>query len=66
VSVAASVCNRGELTPQQVSVQKLVNLADITLASWPRDECPLCREGVPINTHYAHGADFVTAGGDWP
>ncbi|HEY2770171.1 MAG TPA: phosphoribosyltransferase family protein [Solirubrobacteraceae bacterium] len=66
VSVAASVCNRGELTPEQVSVQKLVNLTDITLASWPREECPLCRDGVPVNTQYAHGADYVEASGDWP
>jgi orotate phosphoribosyltransferase len=66
VTVAASVCNRGELTPQQVTVEKLVNLTDITLDSWPRADCPLCREGVPINTQYAHGADYLAAGGDWP
>jgi orotate phosphoribosyltransferase len=66
VDVAASVCNRGELTPAQVHVEKLVNLTDITLDSWPREDCPLCRDGVPINTRYAHGADFVAAGGEWP
>jgi orotate phosphoribosyltransferase len=40
VRVAASVCNRGELTPEQVKVEKLVNLTDITLESWPRGDWP--------------------------
>jgi orotate phosphoribosyltransferase len=66
VAVAASVCNRGELTAKQLRVEQLVNLADIRLDSWPREQCPLCRRGVPINTAYAHGADFVNAGGNWP
>ena len=36
------------------------------LDSWPREQCPLCREGKPVNTAYAHGSDFVAAGGNWP
>jgi orotate phosphoribosyltransferase len=66
VTVAASVCNRGALTADRLGVQRLVCLADIRLDSWPREQCPLCRAGVPVNTAYAHGADFVRAGGDWP
>jgi orotate phosphoribosyltransferase len=66
VTTAASVCNRGALAPQQIGVERLIDLTDIELDSWPREQCPLCREGVPINTTYAHGADFVAADGDWP
>jgi orotate phosphoribosyltransferase len=66
VEIAASVCNRGALAPERVGVERLLDLTDIKLDSWPREQCPLCREGVPINTAYAHGADFVAAGGNWP
>jgi orotate phosphoribosyltransferase len=66
VTVAASVCNRGALTPAQIDVERLIELTDIRLDSWPREQCPLCREGKPVNTAYAHGGDFVAAGGDWP
>ncbi|HEX3910672.1 MAG TPA: phosphoribosyltransferase family protein [Solirubrobacteraceae bacterium] len=66
VTTAATVCNRGALAPEQIEVTRLLSLADIELDSWPRNECPLCREGVPVNTAYAHGADFLAAGGDWP
>ncbi|HUA73195.1 MAG TPA: phosphoribosyltransferase family protein [Solirubrobacteraceae bacterium] len=66
VRVAATVCNRNALAPEQIGVQRLIGLADIKLDSWPREQCPLCRDGVPVNTAYAHGADFLAAGGDWP
>ena len=66
VEVAASVCNRGALAPQRVGVARLLDLTDIKLDSWPREQCPLCRGGVPVNTAYAHGSDFVAADGNWP
>lgn len=31
------------------------------IPSWPAADCRLCREGVPVNTQYAHGADFLAA-----
>jgi orotate phosphoribosyltransferase len=66
VTVAAAVCNRGSLTPEQLHVEELISLAEIRLQSWPAQDCPLCRSRIPINTHYAHGADYVAAGGNWP
>jgi orotate phosphoribosyltransferase len=66
VTIAASVCNRGGLTPAQVGVDRLVNLTDIRLDSWPAEECPLCRDGIPINAAFAHGADYLAADGRWP
>jgi orotate phosphoribosyltransferase len=66
VTTAASVCNRGALAPERIGVERLIDLTDIELDSWPREQCPLCRDGVPVNVAYAHGADFVAAGGVWP
>jgi orotate phosphoribosyltransferase len=66
VSIAAAVCNRGSLTAADIGVKMLTELATITLDSWPKEECPLCRDGIPVNTAYAHGADYVAAGGMWP
>jgi orotate phosphoribosyltransferase len=66
VPVAAAVCNRGALTADQLGVDELISLADIRLGSWPPKDCPLCRSGIPVNTHYAHGSDYVSAGGNWP
>jgi orotate phosphoribosyltransferase len=66
VETAASVCNRGALAPERIDVERLIDLTDIELDSWPRDQCPLCRDGIPVNTAYAHGADFIAAGGNWP
>ena len=66
VDIAASVCNRGALAPERIGVTRLIDLTDIELDSWAREQCPLCREGMPVNTAYAHGADFVAAGGNWP
>jgi orotate phosphoribosyltransferase len=66
VETASAVCNRGALTPGQVGVAELFSLTEITLDSWPREDCRLCAQGVPVNTAYAHGADYVRAGGDWP
>jgi orotate phosphoribosyltransferase len=66
VTIAATVCNRGALAAAKIGVERLVDLTDIKLDSWPREHCPLCRAGKPINTAYAHGGDFVAAGGNWP
>ncbi len=66
VSLAACVCNRGALAPEEVCVERLIALADIRLESWPSEQCPLCRAGVPVNTAYAHGAEYLDSGGNWP
>ena len=66
VREAAAIVNRGALQARQIGVDELVAITDIRLDSWPPQECPLCAQGVPVNTHYAHGADFVAAGGHWP
>ena len=38
-------------------------LTEVLVPSWPAADCPLCRDGVPVNTQYAHGADFLAQQG---
>jgi orotate phosphoribosyltransferase len=66
VREAAAIVNRGALEAAAIGVDELIAITDIRLESWPREACPLCAQGVPVNTRYAHGADFVVAGGNWP
>lgn len=37
----------------------LVILLQVELASWPEEDCPLCKEGAPINTGHGHGREFL-------
>ena len=34
-------------------------LVDVKLDSWAEEECPLCAEGVPINTEVGKGREFL-------
>lgn len=59
-----AICNRGGVKPRDVGdVPELFALCNIQLDSWPEDECPLCREGVPINTEVGKGREFLAQKG---
>jgi orotate phosphoribosyltransferase len=62
VTVAA-LCTRGNAAPGDVGSDDFVYLAEIEIPSWPAAECDLCKRSVPVNTRYAHGADFLAAQG---
>lgn len=54
------LCNRGGITAEDVAdPPKLFSLVDIELDSWDEAECPLCAQGVPINTEVGKGKDFL-------
>ena len=36
-----------------------VSLVEKQFPAVPEEECPLCREGVPVNTEVGHGAEFL-------
>ena len=58
------LCNRGRITPQDVGgVPKLFALMNVKLDSWPEANCPLCIQGVPINTDVGKGRDFLSRKG---
>lgn len=61
VATAAALCSRGNASADDVGCTEFVYLTEVTIPSWPAQSCELCRRGVPVNTEYAHGADFVEA-----
>lgn len=54
VAVAA-LCNRGGISAQQIGAPVLYSLAEISLDSWPAENCPLCEKGIPINQSVGKG-----------
>jgi orotate phosphoribosyltransferase len=55
------LCNRGEITVENVAnPPKLFALVNIKLDAWDEGECPLCAQGVPINTDVGKGREYLT------
>lgn len=61
VVALAALCTRGNATAEDLDGHEFVYLTEIEIPSWPSCDCELCRGGVPINTHHAHGADYLAA-----
>lgn len=61
VVVVGALCTRGNSAPEALGCDRLACLCEISIPSWPAAGCRLCEEGIPVNTQYAHGADFVAA-----
>lgn len=60
VVAAAALVTRGNVDAAQLGVEKFLYLLEYKIPAWPAASCKLCQEGVPINTHYAHGQEFVS------
>ena len=54
---AGSIVNRG-LGPRALAVPTR-SLLNLELPAWPEGECPLCRQGIPLDTP---GSRYGTAG----
>jgi len=52
------LCNRGGLTEKDLGVPFFA-LTNISLEAWPEEECPLCKEGAPINTEVGKGREYL-------
>ena len=59
VVVAAALVNRGAVTAADVGAPVLLALLDVALDAWDADACPLCRDGVPVNTDVGKGREFL-------
>lgn len=60
VVVACALVNRGNITAEMLgNISRLEALVDIQLDSWLESECPLCKEGKPINPTVGKGKDFL-------
>lgn len=61
VVAAAALVDRGNVDAASLGVKHYLYLLEHDIPSWPAEGCPLCNSGVPINTRYAHGQDFLDA-----
>jgi orotate phosphoribosyltransferase len=59
VVAAACLVHRGNVDAAGIGVPEYTYLLEYDIPNWPAAECPLCKQGVPVNTQYAHGQDFV-------
>jgi orotate phosphoribosyltransferase len=58
----AALCNRGGVTAESIGIPSdtpLFSLLDVTLDMWEEADCPLCRDGVPINTNVGKGREYL-------
>ncbi|MCC6643322.1 orotate phosphoribosyltransferase [Candidatus Peregrinibacteria bacterium] len=63
VVAVAALCNRGGVTTEGLEVPHLISLLDIYLRDWTEQDCPLCREGVPVSVSLGKGRDFLARQG---
>jgi orotate phosphoribosyltransferase len=63
VVAAAALVNRGRVTAADVETPALTALLDVDLDAWDAASCPLCRDGVPVNTDVGKGREFLAARG---
>lgn len=54
-----AICNRGGVTAEQLDVPFVEAVVEVSMETFEEDACPLCAQGVPINTTVGHGADFL-------
>lgn len=55
----AAVCNRGNIGHIDLGVEMLFSLINVQLQAFDEDKCPLCAQGVPINTAVGKGKAFL-------
>ncbi len=61
VVAVATLCNRGGVTATELDVPALVALLELSLDSWEAADCPLCRDGVPVNTDVGKGRELLAS-----
>jgi orotate phosphoribosyltransferase len=56
---AACLVSRGNVGAAGLGVERFDCLLEYRIPAWPESACALCRAGVPVNTRYAHGGEYV-------
>jgi len=59
VGDAAVLWNRGGKTADDLGLDCLVSLVDKKIDSWTEEDCPLCKQGMPVNTKVGKGKEFL-------
>lgn len=61
VVAAGAFVDRGNVDASNLGVTEYVYLMEYDIPDWSAADCPLCKAGIPVNTRYAHGQDFLDA-----
>jgi orotate phosphoribosyltransferase len=61
VLAIAALVDRGNTDATDLGVPDYIHLLEYKIPNWPAAECPLCQQQVPVNTHHAHGQDYLDA-----
>lgn len=61
VVAVAALCNRGGVAADDLDVPAVLSLVDVALDSWDAAACPLCRDGIPVNTDVGKGREFLAS-----
>lgn len=62
VTGLGALCNRGGVTAEHLGDPPVFkSLVTVSAESWPESECPLCRDGIPVNTELGHGRNFLVS-----
>lgn len=48
------IVNRGEMKAYNLGIPRLEALVSLPLQTWAEDNCPLCKQGIPINMEFGH------------
>lgn len=59
VIAASAYCTRGNVDAAGLGVPQFIYLVQIDIPAWAAEDCTLCKAGVPVNTDFAHGREFV-------
>lgn len=59
ILAVAALCNRGGVTAEQLDVPEVFALIDAPLEAFDANACPLCQQGITINTDFGHGREFL-------
>lgn len=54
-----ALCNRGNVKAENLNIPHVHTLIDLNLPKWSPENCPLCKEKIPINTEVGHGNEFL-------
>ena len=55
----SALCNRGNVQPSDIGDVPVQALVTIALETYAAEECPFCRDGVPVNTTLGKGRAFL-------
>ena len=55
------LCNRGGVSAEYLGVEEMFSLISLDLESYKEEDCPQCKDNVPINTDVGKGAEYLAS-----